>query len=398
MHVHKSLVAFPSGIYQCDLHYRRHSALTFPLTPAAAEISQRPPVRSRRTRKRRSMTMLPPSVPELIDLELLLCVERLGSLSKAARAHSIAQPTASVRIQAVERRLGLRLLDRSPTGCQLTSAGRMVTQWARGVVEAAAELATRTAALRDGQHGRLRVAASLTVADHLIPHWFIALREQFPEVSVDLQVHNSSEVVDHLSAGLIDLGFVEDPCSHADLAETVIGHDELVVVVAPCHPWSERTTPLTPEELMSGPLVLRERGCGTRDALERAVGGLADNTSYLELASTNAVKTTVVAGTGAAVLSVMTVQDELRDGRLVCVPMSGGRLVRQFEAVWDAHVELSPPAQFLIKVAGAYSAKSARRKEIRSRSRAAGGDAAPGRANRVPREARYGLQTVAAAS
>lgn len=314
--------------------------------------------------------MLPPGVPELVDLDLLLCVERLGSLSKAARAHSVSQPTASVRIQAVERRLGLRLLERSPTGCRLTPAGQLVTQWARGVVDAAAELATRTAALRDVREGRLRVAASLTVADHLMPHWLIALREEAPHVSVELLVQNSRRVIEQLLSGSIDIGFIEDPCSHADLAHTVIGQDELVVVVAPAHPWARRPTPVTPAELLAGPLVLREPGSGTRETLERALGGLKADSPHLELGSTNAIKATVAAGTGAAVLSAMTVDDELSHGELVRVPVIGVHLIRQLRAVWGTHAELSSPARSLIKIAGCHTPQAAPRKNGRVRSRA----------------------------
>ncbi|WP_160148819.1 LysR family transcriptional regulator [Amycolatopsis alkalitolerans] len=295
--------------------------------------------------------ILPPSVPELVDLDLLLCVERLGSLSKAARAHAMSQPTVSTRIQALERRLGLRLLERTYTGCSLTPSGRMVAQWARGVVEAADKLAAGTAALRDVQRGRLRLVSSLTVADNLMPCWLIELRERLPHMAVELQVRNSRDVVEQVAAGQIDIGFVEDPCDHSGLAQVVVGGDELVVVVAPGHPWAGRTTPVTRAELTEVPLVLRERGSGTRETLERALGGLDDGHPHLELGSTNAVKGTVLAGAGAAVLSRMSVRSELENRELVQVPLAGVRLVRQFRASWRRNVELSPAAQILVTIA-----------------------------------------------
>ncbi|MQA63038.1 MAG: LysR family transcriptional regulator [Actinophytocola sp.] len=295
--------------------------------------------------------ILPPGVPELVDLDLLLCVERLGSLSKAAHSHSMSQPAASVRMRAVERRLGLQLLERLPTGCKLTPAGRMVAQLAREVINAAGELATRTSALREVRHDRLRVAASLTVAHNLMPRWLVSLREQLPNVAVELQVQNSRYVIEHVSAGHFDLGFAEGACTHADLAQTSIGNDELVLIVAPGHPWSRRATPVTPAELIAGPLVLREQGSGTREALERSLNGLHDKHPHLELASTNAIKAAVANGTGAAVLSLMTVQEELRTGQLVKVPVTGVDLVHKIRATWGANSELSLPAQMLIKIA-----------------------------------------------
>lgn len=295
--------------------------------------------------------ILPPGVPELVDLDLLLCVDRLGSLSKAARSHSMSQPAASMRMRAVERRLGLQLLERLPTGCRLTPAGRMVSQWAREVIDAAGELATRTSALREVRHDRLRVAASLTVADNLMPRWLVSLREQLPNVAVELQVQNSRYVIEQVSSGHFDIGFAEGACTHADLAQTSVGSDELVLIVAPGHPWSRRATPVTRAELIAGPLVLREQGSGTREALERSLNGLHDRHPHLELASTNAIKAAVTNGTGAAVLSSMTVQEELRKGQLVQVPVTGVDLVHKLRAIWGANSELSPPAQRLIKIA-----------------------------------------------
>lgn len=295
--------------------------------------------------------MLPAEVPELVDLHLLLCVEQLGSLSKAARAHSVSQPTASVRIQALERRLGLRLLERSPTGCRLTPAGQMVAQWARTVVDAAFELATRTAALRDTQHGRLRVTASLTVADYLMPYWLIELRKRMPQVAVELQVYSSRDVTRQVMAGHTDLGFVEDSCLHRDLVQTAVGRDELVVVVAPFHPWASRTAPVGQAELAAGPLVLREQGSGARETLERALGGLDGHYPHLELGSTTAIKAAVGAGAGAAVLSMMSVEQELQTGQLCEVPVVGVDLVQDLRGVWRENADLSPPAKELIKIA-----------------------------------------------
>lgn len=323
--------------------------------------------------------ILPSGVPELVDLDLLLCVERLGSLSKAARAHSVSQPTASVRIQAVERRLGLQLLERSPAGCRLTPAGRMFARWAHGVVDAAAELAAQTAALRDAQHGRLRVASSLTVADHLMPRWLVGLSAQLPEVAVELQVHNSRDVVSQVSSGHVDLGFVEDSCPHADMAQTVVGLDELAVVVAPIHPWAGQSTPVTALDLAEGPLVLREQGSGTRETLERALGGLSDHHLHLELASTNAIKAAVGAGAGAAVLSLMSVDEELRSGQLVRVPVAGVDLVRQLRAAWRENAELIRPAKELIKIASCNAPQVRRQGEGSARGCSGGGrgDAEP---------------------
>lgn len=299
--------------------------------------------------------VLPPGLLDLTDLDLLLTVQRLGSLGKAAREHRISQPAASARIQAVERRLGLRLLERSPSGSRLTPAGVRVARWGRAVVDAASDLLTGTAALRDAEHGWLRVAAGLTTAEYLMPRWLTALRARLPEVTVELRVENSHEVAQRVRSGEVDLGFVGDPCAHAGLMDRPVVNDQLGVIVAPSHPWAGKRRPLTADELAAGVLVLRERGSGAREVVDRVLGELCDGVPHLELASTTAVKHAVAAGVGAAVISVRSVEDELRTGRLVTVPVAGVDLSRRLRAVWRTSAELPLPAMALVELALAES-------------------------------------------
>lgn len=294
---------------------------------------------------------LPAGLLELADIDLLLSVQRLGSLGKAAREHQLSQPAVSARIRVMERRLGLRLLARSPSGSQLTSAGSTVASCGQAVVDAAVELYARTAALRDAEDGWLRVAAGLTAGDYLLPGWLAALRDLQSEVAVELRVENSHGAAQRVRDGQVDLGVVDDPCSYESLAERVIGRDELCVVVAPSHPWARHDHPLTADELSGGVLVVRERGSGTRETLDRALGGLRGRSRHLELGSTTAVKEAVLSGVGAAAVSRLAVRNELHAGDLVAVPVTGLDLSRQLRAVWRREVGLSRAATLLLELA-----------------------------------------------
>ncbi|NUK66993.1 LysR family transcriptional regulator, partial [Streptomyces lunaelactis] len=274
-------------------------------------------------------------VPDLGALELLLAVARHGSLGRAARELGITQPAASSRIRSMERRLGVALVDRSPRGSRLTDAGALVTDWARRVVEAAEAFDAGAQALRGRRDSRLRVAASMTIAEYLLPRWLVALRAERPGTAVSLSAGNSAAVAQRLLAGEADLGFVEGLSVPEGLDGTVIGHDRLLVVAAPSHPWARRRTPLSPAELAVAPLILRERGSGTRQVLDSALsesGGLAE--PLLELASTTAVKAAAVSGAGPAVLSELAVTEELASRRLVEIPVAEVPLQRDLRAVW----------------------------------------------------------------
>lgn len=185
-------------------------------------------------------TPLAHRVPDLGAMELLLAVARVGSLSGAARRLGITQPAASSRIRAMETRLGVALVDRSPRGSTLTAEGALVTDWARRVVEAAEAFDAGAQALRGRRDSRLRVAASMTIAEYLLPGWLIALRGQRPGTAVSLHAGNSAVVADRVLAHEADLGFVEGLSVPEGLDSVVIAQDRLVVAVAPGHPWARR--------------------------------------------------------------------------------------------------------------------------------------------------------------
>ncbi|QFZ77353.1 LysR family transcriptional regulator [Streptomyces fagopyri] len=287
-------------------------------------------------------------VPDLGALELLLAVARLGSLGRAARELGITQPAASSRIRSMERQLGVALVDRSPRGSRLTDAGALVTDWARRVVEAAEAFDAGAQALRDRRDSRLRVAASMTIAEYLLPGWLIALRGQRPDTAVSLLAGNSTAVAERLLTGEADLGFVEGLSVPAGLDSAVIAHDRLIVVTAPGHPWARRRAPLEGPELAATPLILREEGSGTRQVLDAALGGLAR--PLIELSSTTAVKAAAVSGAGPAVLSELALGEELSTHRLVSVPLSGVELRRALRAVWPTGHRPTGPARDLLSL------------------------------------------------
>ncbi|GAA1966920.1 LysR family transcriptional regulator [Kitasatospora viridis] len=302
---------------------------------------------------------LSPQVPELGALELLLEVARQGSVGRAAAVLGISQPAASARIKGMERQIGVALLERSPRGSRPTPAGRLVVEWARQVVEAAQALDAGIAALREDRDARLRVVASLTVAEYLMPGWLLALHSAMPGTAVTLRTANSQAVAEQVLAGAADLGFVEGTRTPPGLSGVAVAADRLVVVVAPDHPWARRRSPVPREELAATPLVLREPGSGTREVLDRALGGPA--VPLLELASTTALKAAALAGAGPVCLSELAVADELATRRLVEVALADLDLRRPLRAVWPAGQRPAGPARELLALTASTAPESPKR-------------------------------------
>src|ERR1700742_5349044 len=144
---------------------------------------------------------LPTRVSDLTAFDLLLTVARQGSLGRAAAEHGVSQPAASTRIRRLEGQLGLALIERSPRGSRLTPAGALVAGWAQTAVDAAAALDAGVIALRRERDSRLRIAASMTVAEYLLPVWLTALAAADPGAAVALSAVNSDQVAHAVLAG-----------------------------------------------------------------------------------------------------------------------------------------------------------------------------------------------------
>ena len=296
--------------------------------------------------------MLSQRVPDLDSLELLLAVASTGSLGRAGAVRGISQPAVSARIQRMEQTVGFALVERTPRGSSLTPAGGLLADWARQVLSAAAVLDTGITSLLEVRNGRLRVAASLTVAEHLLPAWLVRLAASHPETAVSLAAINSHDVEQALLQREADLGFVEAPSVGEGLASQEVAQDRLVVVVPPGHPWTRRRKPLQAAELAGTRLVHREATSGTRTTLEAALAGHGQTASpLLELSSTSAVRSAVMAGAGPAVLSSLAVREDLAAGRLVEISVDGVNLRRSLRAVWPTGRKPAGPARDLLAIA-----------------------------------------------
>jgi len=297
---------------------------------------------------------LPARVSDLVPFDLLLSVARLGSLGRAAEAHGISQPAASTRLRRLERQLGVVLIERSPRGSRLTPHGVLVAGWAQAAVDAAAALDAGVTALRVGEGAVLRVAASMTVAEYLLPGWLSALRALAPGTTVTMTAGNSAEVAEAVLAGTADLGFTEGPDLPAGLRARRAGTDVLTVVTASTHPWARRRSGITAAELAAMPLVSREPASGTRRFLERALRAQAvaePVPPVAEMSSTSSIKAAVMAGLGPAVLSSLAVAAELAAGTLRAVRVSDLDLTRKLYAVSAQGRLLTSPAGALLTIA-----------------------------------------------
>jgi molybdate transport repressor ModE-like protein len=294
---------------------------------------------------------LSPHVPDLAALELLLGVAQTGSLNRAAAQAGVSQQAASARIRAMEAQTGVPLVHRSPRGSRLTAQGAVIAEWAARLLDIAAQMDTGIAALREDRRRRLRVSASSTIAEQLLPGWLASFRAVprpgSPVPEIMLTAANTETVISHVTEDRADIGFIEGPRRPRSLHSKVVGHDRLAVVVAPGHRWVLHRRGVSAAELAGTALVSREGGSGTRDTLSAALAaalgpGTTQAQPALSLSTTAAVRAAVLAGAAPAVISELAVADDLIAGRLVQIPAPELDLRRTLRAIWDGPP--NPPA------------------------------------------------------
>lgn len=295
---------------------------------------------------------------QIPTLRLLVSIADEGSLGAGARVQGVAQSNASRSIALMERRIGYPLLVRSPQGSALTTQGALTVEWARTVLAAVDQMDAAVAALTESPSSGselFRVGASMTVAEYLVPGWISQLTAAHPGVHPVLEISNSRDVIAKVRQGTVPLGFVETPEIPGDVRSTLVRQDQLVVVVAPGHPWADRAGALELDEVAATALVEREPGSGTRAAFEAVLArrhpGARRAEPVAELNSNAAIINSVTAGLGPAVLSELAVSPALRDGRLLRVPVAGGEIDRELRAVWYGVQEPVGTAGALLRIA-----------------------------------------------
>ena len=281
-------------------------------------------------------------MPELSALQVLSAIAKTGSLSAAGRHVGLTQQGISARLTSIEAQTGVRLVTRTTRGSQLTQAGEVVAEWADQMLEVAQRVDAGLASLRGESGKRVKVVASQTIAEQLLPRWLVSLqaaatRRGAAAPEVMFTASDSEGAMKAIRGGDADVGFIEIPGALSGLRSRVIGRDELVVVVPPDHKWARRSQPITAAQLHQTPLVSRRSGW--HYLLGDVVPGAphtdgAAPPDNLELSSAASVRAAVLAGAGPAVMSRLAVAEDLMHGRLRAIPVADLDLRRELRAIW----------------------------------------------------------------
>ena len=285
---------------------------------------------------------------ENFRLKVFRTVAEAMSFRKAAEMLHLSQPAVSQQIRALEEEARVRLFDRAGGdghGSQiaLTEAGRVLLGYANRAAAVMAEAERALASLNHEVTGELRLGASTTVAQYLLPRILGAFLKQYPHVRMSVVSGNTEEIAEAVAEEKVALGIIEGPPMRRDVKTEPMAPDELVLIVSPSHMWAQRKGAIPVEDLGTVPLLLRERGSGSRRVVERALKDaglpLKSLKVAMELDSTEAIISGVEAELGVGFVSRWAVGKVLRLGSVKVVKVQGLRIVREFSFVHVAGTE-----------------------------------------------------------
>jgi DNA-binding transcriptional LysR family regulator len=285
---------------------------------------------------------------DLRQLEIFVKVAELGSFSKAAEALFLTQPTVSEHIRSLEDELGVRLLDRLGRGAVVTKGGALLQGYAQRLLALSREARQAMESFQGRMSGDLLVGASTIPGEYILPGLIGRFKEKFPDIAITLLIGDSQTVTEWVAEGRAEVGVVGARSGHRSVEFRELLPDDIVLIVSATHPWHGRKQ-VTLDELRAEPLLLRERGSGTRAALESALAASATDLSAFrvigEMGSTQAIKQAVKAGVGVSLVSRRAVDDESRSGAVWGLRVKDLKIARAFYLATHRERSRSPLAE-----------------------------------------------------
>ncbi|EGW36318.1 LysR family transcriptional regulator [Desulfosporosinus sp. OT] len=274
-------------------------------------------------------------------LKIFVTVVEYKNFSRAAEELYLSQPSVSLQIRNLENELGSKLMNRSSKHLELTQSGEIFYDYAKQMLLLYDKAKEDIDQLTNVVTGSLKVGASYTLGEYILPFVLAEFAAQFPTVNIEASIDNTEEITQAVRANHLDIALVEGEVTHLDLDIRPLMEDEIILVVPNQHPLA-RLPIVTADHLQDQVWILRESGSGTRSFCDKLISdwGINVKKTYI-FGSSQAVKQAVVAGLGMALVSCWIVRKELNAKELTRVSIKGKRLARSFSLIRSKNHEMS---------------------------------------------------------
>lgn len=246
-------------------------------------------------------------------LKTFIAVSEKKSFSEAAKILYVTQPTITAQIKALEEELNTKLFERTTKKVEMTQSAAILFKYAKEIVHFNDLAKKEISEIEETMYGDLRIGCSLTIGEYILPVFLKNLKDMYPLINMSVEITNSNNIVINMKDQLIDVGLVETPINDPQLVVEPFLEDELILIAAP-HYFANKEITISPDLLKTTPLIMREKGSGTRAVvMERlqAAGLSPDKLNVImELGSTEAIKSAVAAGLGVSIISKHAIKKE----------------------------------------------------------------------------------------
>ncbi len=248
-------------------------------------------------------------------LRSFLAVRESGSFTKAARSLYVSQPAVSTHVRELERNLRTRLFEHVGNSIRPTRSGDAVAREARRILDGVRELKLAAADSEESVQGLVKIGASTTPGNYLLPARLARFERRYPRTRVHFTIGNSRKILDLLAVNEIDLGVVGLEPDPSEYVSRRFARDEIVPFASADHPLARKSR-VSMADLAGERFVLREKESATRQLFDRWLGRHRLKGPVLELGCPETVKRAVAAGLGIGVLSRFAIEWEVKEGRL----------------------------------------------------------------------------------
>ncbi len=266
-------------------------------------------------------------------LQVFYTVAKRLSFTKAAEELCITQPAVTKHIQEIELHFKIKFFERNGTKIKLTPAGEIFLQYAEDVFSVYRKMEFEMNTLAERNSGKLKIGASTTVAQYVLPPILAAFHKRFKEIKVSLTISNTEQIEQYLENKQIDLGIIEGQSKKSSIKYTEFIKDEIVLVSGIEHPLAKKQY-IYPKDLKKIPLLLREPGSGTLEVIAHALKPheikLSQLKNEMQLGSTESMKLYLVHSTALAFLSIHSVLKELQHKEFTIIDVKGLNIERYF--------------------------------------------------------------------
>ena len=283
-------------------------------------------------------------LPTIQQMKLFEAVARLRSVTRAAEEVSLTQPSVSMQVKALEEKIGMPLIDQIGKNLFLTRAGEEVASTSREILDRLEVMKTNLESVNHEISGPLNLAV-VTTTKYFLPQRVGEFKRRYPRVEPRVNMGNREQIMQRLANNLDDVYIMGTPPDQKVLAYAPISTNEIVFVAHPYHPLAALPS-MTLDQLMSADIISREKGSGTRQAIERrfAENGLQLN-PLMEFEDSEAIKLAAISGLGIAYLPIQSMRLELAARELVVLNVQGFPLKRQWYAMHHRAKHLSRVAE-----------------------------------------------------